>query len=492
MLLKELVSGLELEKTAGSLNVPVEGLAYDSRKVKQNYLFACLRGSKYDGHGFAGEAVRKGASCILCESETDESRVPGIVVKNSRRALSAVSAKFYGFPSRSMNVVGITGTNGKTSVAYLCEAVGKEAGFNPGVMGTINYRWGGRILPAPQTTPESLETQDILSQMKSRGCDYVFMEASSHGISQHRLDDVTFKSAVFTNLSPEHMDYHSDIEDYFAAKAALFDKLLSPSGSAVINTDDSYGRRLAEGFASRKLTCGVEGPADVTASEVSLGSDGAGFTLASDFGSGRVSIKLLGMGNVYNALSAACVGFLCGVEFQTVVNALEKVESIKGRFEIIDRGGDFTVAVDYAHTPSALGLLLDSARKFSGGRIITVFGCGGDRDRSKRPAMGAIAALKSDFSVLTTDNPRGEDPRSIISEIEEGFIAEGKINYEVVTDRKEAIGLAISAARKGDIVLIAGKGHETYQILKNTVIPFDDSEIAKEALEIIRGKEIGA
>ncbi len=492
MLLKELVSGLECEKITGSLNVPVQGVAYDSRKVKADYMFACLEGVNFDGHRFIGESIKKGASCILCQREAEDGRASRIIVKDSRRALSRLAAKFYGNPSESMNVVGITGTNGKTSVSFLCEAVGREAGLNTGVIGTINYRWGGRILPALQTTPESLDLQHILSQMKSQNCEYVFMEASSHGIAQHRVSDVSFKSAIFTNLTPEHMDYHSDMEDYFKTKSVLFEKLLDSTGSAVINIDDAYGMRLAGGFPGRKLTCALERPADVRAANVALGSDGAEFDINSDFGSARLKMKLMGMGNVYNALSAACFGFLHGINFHTVIEALERVESIKGRFEIINKGGDFTVAVDYAHTASALGLLLDSARKFCAGRIITVFGCGGDRDREKRPVMGEIAALKSDLSVLTTDNPRGEEPRSIISEIEAGFAAAGRDNYRVVTDRREAILYAVENARKNDIVLIAGKGHETYQITKNTVIPFDDSEAAREALEIVRGREIQA
>ncbi len=485
MQLKALISGLDYEKAIGSVNVRVEGLAYDSRKVKKDYMFCCLEGANQDGHRFANESIKKGASCVLCCREIETLKVPQIIVKDSRRALSMLSAAFFGNPSDFMHVTGITGTNGKTSVSFLCEAVGEQAGFMTGVIGTINYRWGGRIVPALQTTPESLDTQHILSQMKTRGCEYVFMEASSHGILQHRVDDVKFKSAVFTNLSPEHMDYHGDMEDYFNAKAILFEKLLDPSGCAIINSDDVYGQKLAERFQGRKLTCGVKQPADVTASEIVLGSDGVRFKVSSDYGGGGVRMDLLGMGNVYNALSAITFGFSRNISFEEISDAMGNVKSIKGRFEVINRGGDFTVVVDYAHTPSALGLLLDSAKKFCTGRIITVFGCGGDRDRLKRPVMGRIAALNSDFSVLTTDNPRSEDPEAIISGIEEGFESESRNNYTVIPDRKKAIFYAIETARKNDIVLIAGKGHETYQTAKNTVIPFDDSEEAREALEII-------
>ena len=481
--LKELIEGLETRELIQFRNISIEGIAYDSRKVNPGFLFICIAGVREDGHRFAGEAVRRGAAAIVCERVIEsEQKVPQIVVGDSRCALSHISSIFYDRPSKEMHVTGITGTNGKTSTSFLCEAILKQIGVVCGVIGTIDYRWGDRILPADKTTPESLETQQILREMLNAGCRHVLMEVSSHALEQGRVRDVKFGTGIFTNLSAEHLDYHGTLEHYLEAKSKLFEKLKEKGTTAIINIDDPHSSVILEIPSGNIITYGIEIKADVTASNISQTQEGVSFLVRAHGGSVGIHLKLLGKGNVYNALAAAGFGISLGVKLEDVKTAFEKVESIKGRFEIIWKR-DFTVVVDYAHTPQAMEILLQSARGIVRGRIITVFGCGGDRDKTKRPVMGEISALGSDFSFLTTDNPRSEDPGEIISQIESGFRKLQKNNFRVIPDRAEAIREAINFAGKGDMVIIAGKGHETYQIWKDTVVPFDDREAARETLE---------
>ncbi len=486
--LKELIEGLETKELIHFQNVSIEGIAYDSRKVQPDFLFVCISGLREDGHKFANEAVKRGAVAIVSEKAIEnEKKLPQIVVQESRCAVSHISAIFYDHPSSGMHVTGITGTNGKTSTSFLCEAILKETGKVSGVIGTINYRWGDRIVPAARTTPESLETQQILSEMSEAGVKFVLMEVSSHALEQERVRDVEFSMGIFTNLSIEHLDYHGTLERYLKAKGRLFEMLKGKETTAIINVDDPRGSAILKLPSGNIMTYGIEEKADVMASDILPSSEGVSFVVRTPEGSFKVRLKLLGKGNVYNALAAASFGIGIGVKLQDIKNAFEKVERIKGRFEVVWKG-DFTVVVDYAHTPQAMEILLQSARSIVPGRIITVFGCGGERDKSKRPLMGGISAVSSDFSFLTTDNPRSEDPAAIILQVESGFRKSDKTNFRVIPDRREAIREAINLAAKGDMVIIAGKGHETYQTWKDTVVPFDDSEVAREALERRYGK----
>jgi UDP-N-acetylmuramoyl-L-alanyl-D-glutamate--2,6-diaminopimelate ligase len=483
MQLKELIKGLEPRELIRFDDVPVKGIAYDSRKVDSGFVFVCISGLREDGHRFVGDALRRGAHAVVCETLVEsDPKVPLIVVRDSREALSHISSAFYQSPSAKMRVTGITGTNGKTSTCYLCEAIIKEVGESCGIIGTINYRWGDRVLPAERTTPESLDTQRILREMYEGGCRHVFMEVSSHALDQHRVDDVRFRTAIFTNLSLDHLDYHGTLEKYLKVKVKLF-KSLGEEDASIVNADDPRSSEVVRCSAARLLTYGIEKKADVMAHGVSLSPEGIGFVAQSPCGEIDIKMKLLGRGNVYNALAAISFGISQGIEPGEIKAALGKAKTIKGRFEVVEWGGDFTVVVDYAHTPQALEILLESARSITAGRVITVFGCGGDRDRSKRSLMGKASARASDISFITTDNPRSEDPVQIASEIESGFRETGAGNYSIVIDRKNAIREAIAAARCGDIVIIAGKGHETYQVLRDTVVPFDDYEVAREMLE---------
>ena len=477
--LKELIKNLDFLKLVNFQDTPIEGIAYDSRKVNPGFLFLCVKGLREDGHRFVGESVKRGAVAIVSEVPVENgNKIPQVIVKNSRSALSHISAVFYSDPSSKMHVAGITGTNGKTSTSFLCEAILKEVGRVCGVVGTISYRWGDRVLPANRTTPESLDIQEIMSEMFDAGCEFVLMEVSSHALEQDRVRDVDFRTGIFTNLSAEHLDYHGNLERYLRAKGKLFEKL-GREATAIVNVDDPHGIDIMEFCSARKITYGIEREADVVASGVLGTPNGTSFIVSTPVGSCKMELKLLGKGNVYNAIAGVCFGMSLGIGLEDIKSAFEGLKSIRGRFEVIWRG-NFTVVVDYAHTPQALELLLQSARNITPGRIITVFGCGGDRDKGKRPVMGEIAGLESDFSFITTDNPRSEEPGEIISQIEFGFKRVHKKNYKVITDRMEAIKEAISFAGEGDMVLIAGKGHETYQVFKDTVIPFDDREVVRK------------
>lgn len=485
--LKELIEGFKTRELINFHNISIEGIAYDSRKVKPDFLFVCITGLREDGHRFAAEAVKRGAAAIVCERIIEgEKKIPQIVVAESRCALSHISAIFYHHPSREIYVTGITGTNGKTSTSFLCEAILKQIGETCGVIGTINYRWGDRILPAEKTTPESLETQQILREMFKGGCRHAIIEVSSHALEQERVRDVEFRTGIFTNLSTEHLDYHGTLERYLKAKAKLFEKLKGKETTAIINIDDPHSSIISKLPSGRIITYGIEKKAEVMASNILSSPEGMSFLVRTSEGSLKMQLKLLGKGNVYNTLAAAGFAISVGVELPDIKTAFEGVGCVRGRFEVVWKE-DFTVVIDYAHTPQAMEMLLQSARSIVPGRIITVFGCGGDRDKTKRPLMGGISAEMADFSFLTTDNPRSEDPETIISQIQSGFQKLHKTNFRIIPDRAEAIREAINFARNGDMVIIAGKGHETYQTWKDWVVPFDDSEVAREALEGLHG-----
>ncbi|MCD5390618.1 UDP-N-acetylmuramoyl-L-alanyl-D-glutamate--2,6-diaminopimelate ligase [candidate division NPL-UPA2 bacterium] len=496
MKLKELLKGLEVISVQGNKEQKISAVAYDSKKVEKGSLFACLRGYRLDGHTFISEAIERGATALLTEGgRMDRRDIAYVVVPDTRLALARISDNFYEHPSGRIKVIGVTGTNGKTTTTYLTESILKAAGYRVGLVGTINYRWGERILPAGNTTPQSVDLQRMLSEMVKAKCNYAVLEVSSHSLDQHRVDFIEFDVAVFTNLSLDHLDYHHSLSHYLKAKTKLFRQLreegVKKEGKiSLINIDDRYRRHLLKVAPDKVLTYGIRRRADIRASQISSSLPGLSFQADTPAGSFPVKMKLMGTSNVYNALAAIGVGISQGIKLDSIKEGLETAPGIPGRFELIDCGQDFTVMVDYAHTPSALEGLLRMAKGMARGKIITVFGCGGDRDRSKRPLMGKLSSRYSHLSILTSDNPRSEEPGKIISEIRRGFGRTvkqywpkvGRGNYLVVEDRFQAIKEALARARKDDVVIIAGKGHESYQVLKDTVVAFDDREVVRRIL----------
>lgn len=474
----------------------IRGVAYDSRKVQPGFAFVCVRGHRVDGHKFAAEAVRRGAAALVCDRPLDrDPGVPVLQVPDSRRALALLSAAFLGRPAERLVTVGITGTNGKTSTAYLCCSVLRQAGFAPGLVGTIQAQVGGRTRPVHNTTPESLELQGLLREMVDVGQDAVVMEVSSHALALDRVYGLPFDVGVYTNLSQDHLDFHSTMEEYFQAKLKLFRRLgqvwSRPCAPfAVINLDDDYAERILEAVSVPFITYGFHPRAHVRADDVETGPDGTSFQLITPVGQRRVELQLSGMFNVSNSLAAISMGLAQRIELEDAVRGVEEVPGVRGRFELVRQGQDFTVIVDYAHTPDGLRNLLQAARAVTRGRLITVFGCGGDRDRGKRPIMGEVAAQLSDYVVLTSDNPRSEEPESILDEVEPGMA--GAADYEREVDRTSAISRAISLAATGDTVVIAGKGHEAYQVFADRTIPFDDVEVAGRAIRVRLGVRRGS
>lgn len=477
----ELLEGLEVLEVRGDLGVEVRGIASDSRTVKEGDVFVAVKGERADGHGFIGEALRRGASALLVERRPDGAAAPWARVRSTREALGLVASRFYGEPSSRLTVVGVTGTNGKTTTTYLLESIFRAAGKEVGVVGTVNYRFPGCVREAPNTTPSSLELHRLLGEMLQRGVSHVAMEVSSHALVQGRLKGCQFDAGVFLNLSPEHLDYHGTMDRYLEAKALLFREVLRDSPKdpwAIYNADDPRVRTVGDGVRGlRKVTFGLRG--QVRPVEASRGPEGLRAVLDTPWGRLEVRSPLLGEHNLYNVMAAVATALALGVEEEAVVKGVWALKGVPGRLERV--GERPMVIVDYAHTPDALRRALEAVRPLARGRVIVVFGCGGDRDRSKRPLMGRVASEGASLVILTSDNPRGEDPLAIIREIEAG-IAPGT-DYLVIPDRREAIREAIGLARPEDLVLIAGKGHETYQIVGGERLPFDDREEARKALE---------
>ena len=478
MKLSELLEVLPEARADGELSAEVRGIKYDSRKVESGDVFVALKGEHLDGHDFVREACRRGAVAVVVERKVE---TPGIkvVVRDTRKALALLSAKFFGEPARKLKIIGVTGTNGKTTVSFLVRSVLEEAGVRTGLIGTVEYIIGGRKFPASLTTPLPPELHRAFGRMVEAGDRAVVMEVSSHSLVLDRVYGLPFSVAVFTNLSRDHLDFHLTMEDYFRAKAKLFE-MLEPSGWAVYNGDDPYGAMLREHTKAQLISYGLSEGVDIRAEGVVCDRQGVVFTLRSPWGDFPVRLRLSGRFNVYNALAAAGVGLALGVRPEDVVRGMVSVESVPGRFERVDLGQGFEVIVDYAHTPDALENLLLSAREISQGRVLVVFGCGGERDRGKRPRMGEVAGRLADFVFVTSDNPRSEPPERIIEDILEGMPEGAK--YVVEEDRRRAIGRAIRMAREGDVVVIAGKGHESYQIVGDRKFPFDDRKVAERFL----------
>ena len=503
MQLKELLSALPEAKVEGRIDLEITHLGYDSRKITENGLFAAIIGHKSDGHHYIEQAIRQGAGVIVTEREgyTIPSSVTQLRVKNSRQALSRLAACFYGYPASKLYLIGITGTSGKTTTSYLVESILRSAGFSVGVLGTVSYRWGTEIRPAPVTTPESLDLQAMLAQMVQEGVTHVVMEVSSHALDQGRLGEMLFDQVVFTNLSQDHLDYHQNLEVYFQAKALLFHRHLKPNGLglAVINRDDPYGQRIWAELDAPKQGFGIRTKEAYAPVEIHSDLKGIRGTIQTPQGEYVLKSNLIGSYNIYNLLAAWAVGKGIQLEEEIIKKGIESLTSVPGRMEAVFNNQGLTILVDYSHKPEALRFALSSLKSYGQGRILTVFGCGGDRDQQKRPLMGRIAGELSDFTIITSDNPRTEDSLKIIKEIEQGIRTQGlpyleveglqilpsASGYTILPDRRKAIALAIRLARSGDVILIAGKGHETYQILGTGTIHFDDREEARLALEAL-------
>lgn len=452
-----------------------------------------VKGQDFDGHNFISEAIQQGAKAIISQVDSSQFTVEGkitfIKVADTRVALARLVAQFYNQPSLNLKVVGITGTNGKTSVSYLIEAILKSAGLNPAVIGTINYRFKDKVLNAGNTTPGPEQLQPLLARMYKQRVDYVLIEVSSHALDQARVGSVKFSCAVFTNLTQDHLDYHGDLDSYFAAKSRLFSSL-SEKSWAVLNIDDEHTPQLIKLTKARIVTYGVRNKhADIAAEDISLNSGGAEFYLrirpwvkkniGCDMDRLKLNTSLIGKHNIYNILAASTFGLIQGITPKVIAQAIKIFIGVPGRLEKITTGTNFSVYIDYAHTEDALTNAINSLRALCKGRILVVFGCGGGRDRAKRPKMGKLASGLADLAIITTDNPRNEQPEEIINEITSGM---NKQNFEIIVDRKQAIKEALSEARKDDIILIAGKGHENYQIFKDKIIHFDDREVVRECL----------
>ncbi len=495
------LDGLIAAEPAGeAAGVEITGLAYDSREVAPGDLFFCVSGFRSDGHEFAPEAVRAGAAALVVERRL-ELGVPEVLVDSARAAMAPAAARFYGDPSRALRVVGVTGTNGKTTTTYLVRALLEAGGVQCGLLGTVKSVIGGEERQVARTTPEAIDLQEDLRAMLDGGDRACAMEVSSHALELGRVEAVEFAVAVFTNLTQDHLDFHASMEDYFQAKRRLFAAPDRP-GVSVVNVADQYGRRLA-GEIEGVVTFAVQAPADYSATDMRCGVDGCRFTLSTPAGRRELSLPMPGRFNVANALGALAAAHALGVELDVLIDALERGVHVPGRFEPVEAGQRFAVLVDYAHTPDSLENVLGAARELldaaGEGRVLCVFGAGGDRDRGKRPLMGAIAARLADVAIVTSDNPRSEDPQQIIKEIMDGVPAgggevgaysgepgatrAGTAHVRSVVDRRVAIEQAIAAAAPGDVVVIAGKGHEQGQELADgRKVPFDDVAVARAAL----------
>lgn len=471
--LSEVVRSLEAVEIRGDASVPVAHACYRSDDAVPGSLFFCVPGMRHDGHDFAADAVERGAVALVLERWLDP-KVAQVRVPSVRRAMGPVSAELFDHPAEAMTMVGVTGTNGKTTTTYLLESVFRAAGLVPGVVGTTGVRIDGEPVPSPRTTPEAPDLHRLLARMRDGGVEAVAMEVSSHGLDQHRAGGIRFACAVFTNLSQDHLDYHSSMEEYFRAKARLFTPEMTDR--AVVNLDSAEGRRLL-GPHLPALTYGLDERADVRATEVRTTTEGIAFRV----GDLEIRSGLRGLFNVENCLATLATARALGVADEVAARGIEAVRGVPGRVETVEAGQDFLVMVDYAHTPHGVENVLRAARPLATGRLIVVFGCGGDRDRAKRPLMGKAATSLADLSVITSDNPRSEDPLAIIREIEPGA-REGGGAYVVEPDRRAAVSLAMREARAGDVVVVAGKGHETGQELADRTVPFDDRVVAEEEI----------
>jgi len=476
MRLGELLEKIDIVEVAANPELEIHGISFDTRTLNAGELFVAVRGVEFDGHKYVGEAAERGAVCLICE-EAPETDIQYVITKDSRKALALVSAAWFGYPAEKLIIVGVTGTNGKTTVTSLVkQVIEKCSGLKVGLIGTNGHMIGDRELQGERTTPESYEVQELLAMMVDEGCRYAVMEVSSHALSQSRVHGIEFEVGVYTNLSPDHLDFHHSMEEYALTKSMLFQNCRN----AAINIDDEFAHVMIENANCLRLTYAVKnGNADLVAKNVKLYSDRVDFSALAVGSLNRVELFIPGMFTVYNALAVISVTLLLGFDIERIVAFLQTCKGVKGRAEVVPTAQDYTVLIDYAHTPDALENIITTSRAFSPGRVVTLFGCGGDRDKTKRPIMGEIAAKYSDFVIVTSDNPRTELPGEIINQILVGM-ENTETPYRVIENRREAIFWALENAEPGDVLILAGKGHETYQIFGKDKIHFDEREVVAE------------
>ncbi|HYK90995.1 MAG TPA: UDP-N-acetylmuramoyl-L-alanyl-D-glutamate--2,6-diaminopimelate ligase [Acidobacteriota bacterium] len=483
MLLKEIISQIGGVELRGDPNVQIRGISYDSRAVESGSLFVAMKGEKANGMSYLAEAVRRGAAAVASQENPPEiAKIPALKVPDARRFLAEAALIFFQDPASELELVAITGTNGKTTTSYLLDSIFRQAGLKACLAGTIAMKIGDRAFPASHTTPEAPELMSFLRQAVTEGCTHGALEVSSHSLALKRVYGAGFAVGVFTNLTPEHLDFHRDMESYYRAKRLLF----TPEGAnqlkwAVINTDDPFGLRLASEVSIPVARYGFAAEAEIHVLSQEGRADGTRLRIATPKGELQLRSRLVGRPNIYNMMASAGAALSLGIDLETIRKGVETLSGVPGRMELIEAGQPFTVIVDFAHTPDALENLLQTVRPFSDGSLITVFGCGGDRDRTKRPVMGEIAGRMSAFVVATSDNPRSEDPVAILTEIEPG-LKRTSARYRLIPDRREAIESALSLAKPGDLVVIAGKGHEDSQIIGTENYPFDDRSVTRELI----------
>src|SRR5262245_33113634 len=486
MQLKLLAESIPVREIVGPLDREIDGIFYDSRRVQKNGLYVAMRGGQFDGHQFTEQAIERGAAAIVVERPESHSRATSLVVADTRTALADLAFTFFKKPALRLKMAGVTGTNGKTTTTFLIKHICENAGLPCGLIGTVRYEIGERILPATRTTPESLDLQELLAQMTGAGCRAAVMEVSSHALAQERTRGLEWDVAVFTNLTQDHLDFHGTMANYFESKTRLFtglkDQPNKKDGPSVINIDDPYGEKLVSRLGRQVpvVTYGVSARADFRGSNYRAEFSGTSFQLDARGKIYLVRVPLIGRFNVSNAMAALAAANSLGVNLREAVLSLAKAPQVPGRLEAVPAKRQFQIFVDYAHTDDALLNVLKTLRELQPHRLIVVFGAGGDRDKQKRVLMGRVADQNSDYSIITSDNPRKEDPLAIIAEVKKGFRS---TNYEVVSDRAEAIARAIAVAQPRDIILSAGKGHETYQEFADHTVPFDDRQVALRALE---------
>lgn len=483
-----MIQGVEqVQMKNDDLETEIKGIAYDSRHVKQGDIFVCISGYKTDGHKFAHDAFSKGASAFIVENEIDDEIYhSAIVIKvsDSRKALSKISSNYFNHPTKNLNVLGVTGTNGKTTITYLIKQILETAHTSCALLGTISYQIGDKKYNSPNTTPESFELQKMFNEMNIKKVQACAMEVSSHALALKRVEDIDFDFGIFTNLTSDHLEFHHDFEQYYQAKKKLFYKT---NKANMINLDDDYGKKMAlelkEEIEIPCYTYGIENDADFMAKNVVTAQRFSSFDwIHKGKVLGEITLPIPGMFSVYNALAAAGICLLAGINFDDIKTGLKSVKGVPGRFEVVENEKNILAIVDYAHTPDALEKVLKTANGFKSGRLICVFGCGGDRDRSKRPLMGKAAGDFSDYSIITSDNPRNEAPEQIFKDIKAGIVPTGCL-YEIIEDRSEAIKRAVEIYCKNDIIIIAGKGHETYQVIGDQIVHFDDRETVLKIIE---------
>ncbi|MBM7692365.1 UDP-N-acetylmuramoyl-L-alanyl-D-glutamate--2,6-diaminopimelate ligase [Peribacillus deserti] len=483
MKLHSLLSHLPLLSPVSVDNPDITSVENDHRLIKEGSLFICVKGYTVDSHDFASLAVERGAKAIIAERELDV-KIPVIVVPNTTKAMAILADAFHGHPTQQLNLIGITGTNGKTTTSHLIEKILRDAGSKTGLIGTMYTKIGDEKQETKNTTPDSLTLQKVFKQMTGRGVTHAVMEVSSHALELGRVNGCDFDIAIFTNLTQDHLDFHGTMENYKFAKGLLFSRLGNSYSEAkpkfaVLNADDPASADFMKYTAAHVLTYGIDEAADVMAKNVAISSSGTRFTLTALGESTEVKLKMAGKFSVYNTLAAIAAGLCAGLDIPSMLTSLEAVKGVSGRFELVDEGQDFAVIVDYAHTPDSLENVIRTVKEFAEQRVFVVVGCGGDRDKTKRPLMAQIACELATNPIFTADNPRSEDPLEIIKDMEEGVKG---LDYTVIPDRKQAIEHAISEAKSGDVIIIAGKGHETYQIVGDKIHDFDDRLVAREFL----------